>query len=89
MYLCTLQESEAILSELCDSLDGVSRRMKETATYFCQDVSKFKLDELFKELLNFIKELENAIKVSPTPSQLTHPHTSHTLTPSHRRTINV
>ncbi len=58
-----MQESEAILSELCEGLDKVSGQMKETASYFCQDSSKFKLEELLKELLNFIKELENALKV--------------------------
>ncbi|XP_064401123.1 inverted formin-2-like isoform X3 [Halichondria panicea] len=56
-----LAESEAILSELQGSLDSVSGRMKETAAYFCQD-SKFKLEEMLKELLGFTREVANALK---------------------------
>ena len=59
----TTQESEAILSELTDSLDSVSERMRTTSDYFCIDSSKFKLEELLTELLRFIKEVENAVKV--------------------------
>lgn len=74
------------MSELVDSLEGVSGRMKETATYFCQDACKFKLDDLLKELLNFIKELENAIKVTLHVHPSSHCPMSHD---PHRRTTNV
>ncbi len=72
--LIILQESEAILSELQGSLDSVSGRMKETAAYFCQD-SKFKLEEMLKELLGFTREVANALKVSLHTPPPTHTHT--------------
>ena len=38
--------------------------MGKVAEFFCQDVKKFKLEELFVDILNFLRELENAQKVT-------------------------
>lgn len=45
------------------SLDRVTEKMGKVAEFFCQEPKKFKLEELFVDLLNFLKELENAQKV--------------------------
>ena len=45
------------------TLEGVTTKMISVAEFFCLDVKKFKLEELFSDLLGFLKELENAKKV--------------------------
>ena len=45
------------------TLDKVTQKMNTVAEFFCQEIKKFKLEELFVDLLNFLKELENAQKV--------------------------
>ena len=53
-----------MLDDLKDTLDKVTEKMNAVAEFFCQDVKKFKLEELFGDLLSFLKELETASKVS-------------------------
>ena len=45
------------------SLEAATKKMNKVANYFCQDTKKFKLEELFLDMLNFFRELENADKV--------------------------
>lgn len=45
------------------SLDRVTDKMNRVAEFFCQEVKKFKLEELFADVLNFLRELETAQKV--------------------------
>lgn len=63
MYLI-VQEAKQNLDDLKVTLDQVTDKMKKVAEFFCQEVKKFKLEELFLDLLNFLKELENAGKVT-------------------------
>ena len=69
-----LQEAHQTLEDLQASLKQVSDMMKSTAQYFCQDSSKFKLEELLGEILTFVKDFTSAKKVCTHqyvgPSQL-------------------
>lgn len=62
-----LQEASQTLGDLKANLDAITKKMNTVAEFFCQDSSKFKLEELFAALLNFLRELENAQKVSSNP----------------------
>lgn len=53
-----------MLDDLKQSLDKVTEKMHDVATFFCQETKKFKLEELFVDLLSFLKELATANKVS-------------------------
>lgn len=66
MYTCiyTLQEAHQTLDDLQASLEDVNKKMKSAALYFCQDASKFKLEELLAELLTFVNDFSNAKKVN-------------------------
>ena len=57
------QESRKTLDELTASLEGVEKKMKVVAEYFCEDAKKFKLEELFSELLLFVRGFEGAVEV--------------------------
>ena len=59
-----LQEGTQTLEDLKANLAAVTKKMNTVADYFCQDCKKFKLEDLFSSLLKFLKELENAQKVS-------------------------
>lgn len=61
--LCLLQEARQTLDDLKISLDQVTEKMNQVAVFFCQEVKKFKLEELFGDVLSFLRELENAQKV--------------------------
>ena len=52
-----------MLDDLKLSLDKLTEKMNEVAVFFCQETKKFKLEELFLDLLNFLRELETAQKV--------------------------
>ena len=52
-----------MLDDLKLSLDKLTEKMNQVAEFFCQETKKFKLEELFGDLLNFLRELENAQKV--------------------------
>lgn len=58
-----MQESKQTLDDLKVSLDRVTEKMHKVADFFCQETKKFKLEELFVDLLSFLRELENAQKV--------------------------
>ena len=60
----SLQEAHQTLDDLQASMGDVSEKMKSAAQYFCQDTSKFKLEDLLAELLTFVKDFTNAKKVS-------------------------
>lgn len=45
------------------SLDRLTEKISKVAEFFCQETKKFKLEELFADILNFLRELENARKV--------------------------
>lgn len=45
------------------TLDKLTEKMNQVAEFFCQETKKFKLEELFGDLLSFLRELENAQKV--------------------------
>ena len=64
VIVTTLQEAHQTLEDLQASIHDVSDKMKSAAVYFCQDASKFKLEELLTELLTFIKDFTSAKKVS-------------------------
>ncbi len=53
-----------MLDDLKLSLDKLTEKMNEVAGFFCQETKKFKLEELFLDLLSFLRELGNAQKVS-------------------------
>ena len=57
------QEARQTLDDLRLSLDKVTEKMNGVAEFFCQETKKFKLEELFIDLLNFLRELETAQKV--------------------------
>lgn len=59
-----LQEAHQTLDDLQGSLKAVDDKMKSAAQYFCQDASKFKLEELLAELLTFVNDFSSAKKVS-------------------------
>ncbi len=58
-----MQEARQTLDDLHLSLEKVSDKMNKVAKYFCQETKKFKLEELFVDMLAFLRELENANKV--------------------------
>ena len=58
-----MQEAKQTLDDFQGSLDTVKKKMTSAAEYFCQDASKFKLEELLKEILTFVNDYENAQKV--------------------------
>lgn len=66
LSLCLLQEARQTLDDLKISLDQVTEKMNQVAVFFCQEVKKFKLEELFGDVLSFLRELENAQKVYVT-----------------------
>ncbi len=72
-WLPWLQEGSQTLDDLKASLGAVTKKMNSVAEYFCQDSKKFKLEDLFAAVLNFLRELENAKKVSTCAR--THLHT--------------
>lgn len=51
------------MEELSTNLGEVEKKMMTVAEYFCEDHNKFKLEELFSELLSFIQQFEEAAKV--------------------------
>lgn len=59
----SLQEAHQTIEDLQASVSKVNDKMKSAAQYFCQDASKFKLEELLKELLTFVKDFTSARKV--------------------------
>ena len=59
-----LQEAHQTLDDLQASIGSVNDKMKSAVVYFCQDASKFKLEELLTELLTFVKDFTSAKKVS-------------------------
>ena len=52
------------MDDLQGSMENVSKKTKSAAQYFCQDASKFKLEELLVEILTFVRDFSNAKKVS-------------------------
>ena len=58
-----VQEAKQTLDDLKVSLERVTEKMNKVAEFFCLDIKKCKLEELFTDLLNFLRELENAQKV--------------------------
>ena len=65
MYTIVMfQEAHQTLDDLQASLKTVNDKIKSAAQYFCQDTSKFKLEELIKELLTFVKDFSNAKTVN-------------------------
>ena len=58
------QEAKQTLDDLKVTLDKVTHKMNAVAEFFCQDVKKFKLEELFADLLNFLRELQKAQEVN-------------------------
>ena len=58
-----MQEAHQTLDDLQASIGNVSDKMKSAAVYFCQDASKFKLEELLTELFTFVKDFTSARKV--------------------------
>ena len=59
-----MQEAHQTLDDLQASLGSVSDKMKSAAVYFCQDASKFKLEDLLCELFTFVKDFTSAKKVN-------------------------
>ena len=66
-FSLNLQEAHQTLDDLQASISSVSDKMKSAAVYFCQDASKFKLEELLTELLTFVKDFTSAKKVGTNP----------------------
>lgn len=58
------QEGKQTLDDLKLTLDKVTHKMNTVAEFFCQEVKKFKLEELFEDLLKFLRELEKAHEVT-------------------------
>ena len=63
MHIWSLQEAHQTLEDLQASLKQVSDKIQTAVQYFCQDASKFKLEELLAEILTFVKDFTSAKKV--------------------------
>ena len=51
------------LDELSEGLKNIEKQVKEIADYFCEDPKKLKIEELFSELLAFVRTYEAAVEV--------------------------
>ena len=58
-----LAEAHRGLDELSGSLKSIEKKTKEIAEYFCEDVKKFKIENLLSELLAFVSGFEAAVEV--------------------------
>ena len=58
-----LEDAERGLVELNGGLASIEKQLKGIAEYFCEDPKKFKVEELFADLLAFIRTYEGAVKV--------------------------
>ena len=58
-----LAEAHRGLDELSGSLKSIEKKTKEIAEYFCEDVKKFKIENLLSELLAFVNGFEAAVEV--------------------------
>ena len=58
-----LEDSHKALDVLSDGLHHVDKQTKMVAEYFCEDPKKFKIENLFSELLMFVRTFEGAVEV--------------------------
>ena len=59
-----LKDAHHGLDELTEGLKNIEKQVKLIAEYFCEDPKKFKIEELFTELLAFVRTYEAAVEVS-------------------------
>jgi hypothetical protein len=58
-----LDEAKSKLEELGTQVEKIGEQSKEVAEYFLMDIDKFKAEELFTEVLKFVKGISEAKKV--------------------------
>ena len=58
-----LEDAHKGLHELNEGLKNIEKQVHLIADYFCEDPKKFKIEELFSELLAFVRTYEAAIEV--------------------------
>ena len=58
-----LDDAHKGLDELSAGLKDIHKQLKQIAEYFCEDHGKFKIEDLFADLLAFIRTYEAAIEV--------------------------
>ena len=58
-----VEDAHRGLDELSKGLKNIEKQVKEIADYFCEDPKKLKIEELFSELLAFIRTYEAAVEV--------------------------
>ena len=96
-----LERSQAELKSLSGELEELEKQMKNVAEYFCEDPKKFKIENLFTDILVFVKTFEGAVEVSrrgrslsPLSHSVTHAelladtHT-HALSHTHTHTLTL
>ena len=52
------------MDELTASLGAAQKKAERVIEYFCEDIKKVKLEEIFSQLLGFTKQLHTAMEVS-------------------------
>ena len=58
-----LEETKGKLDELDVLVEKISQQSKEVAEYFLMDDDKFKVEDLFTEIIKFVKGVSEAKKV--------------------------
>ena len=57
--------------EECEAtFNRISEKKKELAIYFCEESEKLKLEELFQQLRDFVRDVNHAREVCNTFSEL-------------------